>query len=117
MCNNVNEMKIGCPRPGAAASDPQDAHHLALYPLARPFYKLVQHHGHIGQHKTTYVKAKKLGCVPSAEFQTNLCLIGMSQSRVVDLAGDLVCRETRLAPTQLNTALPTKLTNHLSSIK
>jgi len=59
-------------------------------PLAPSLYELVEKHADVGKNKAADIKAEELGRVASAELETNLGLVCMSETWVFDLTCDLI---------------------------
>ena len=60
-------------------------------PLAPSLYELVEKHTDVGKDKAADVKAKEFSGVASAELETDLGLVCMSETWVFDLTCDLIC--------------------------
>jgi len=68
-------------------------HVLDKHPLAPALDELVQHHGHISQHKAADVEAEELCGVAGGEFEADVRGRRVLEARVFDLAGDLICQK------------------------
>lgn len=63
-------------------------------PLAAPLDKLVQHERNVVEDEAADVEAKELGRMPRAQLEANVRGRTVLETRVFDLASDLVCSFT-----------------------
>jgi hypothetical protein len=64
---------------------------LSKHPLTATLDELVQQHGQITQDESANIEPKELGRMPSAQLKSDLGLICMSQTGILDLTGNLIC--------------------------
>lgn len=67
--------------------------YLHKYPFTPPLDELVQQQADISEDEPTNIEAKEFGSVTGAKFKANLGLVGMSKSRIFDLASNLIYRK------------------------
>ena len=64
---------------------------LRQYPLTPSLDELVKHDADVCQDESAHDEAKKLCCVSSAQFESNVSLRGMLQPWIFHLTNNLIC--------------------------
>lgn len=64
---------------------------LRKYPFRTLFHKFVHQQAQIRKYEPTNIESEKLGCVANTEFQSNMRRRRVLESRVFDLACNLIC--------------------------